>query len=109
MLPLRMGIPVAALVITATLGVSGEANAQRTVNDRLDNKPFASGSQAESYLGLTVSDLVVALGLRLQGVRQDEIGEWLRTIRAGQTAPFEHPSASATNNPRRGSVIAVAP
>jgi hypothetical protein len=93
------------LLVAATFGSSREASAQRSVNDRLDNRPFASGSQAESYLGMTVGDLVVALGLRLQGVRQDELGERLRMMRAAPSVA----SAPPTKIARRGTAIAVAP
>jgi hypothetical protein len=69
---------------------SNMAAAQATVNDRLENRPFAAGSRAESYVGLTMTQLLLALGLRLQGVPPQEIRERMDAIRSrnsGEPAP----------------------
>lgn len=78
---------IAVPIAVALLAGSRVAAAQATVNDRMENRPFATGSRAESYIGLTMTQLVVALGLRLQGVPPAEVRERLdemRTRRSGE-------------------------
>jgi hypothetical protein len=83
----------ASIVVPLVAG-SHTASAQGTVNDRLENRPFAAGSRAESYVGLTMTQLVVALGLRLKGMPPEEVRERLEAMRTGR-ADGETPPAVA--------------
>ncbi len=74
---------VGSLILAVAAG-SHMATAQGTVNDRLENRPFATGSRAESYVGLTMTQLLVALGLRLKGMPPEEVRERLEAMRSGR-------------------------
>ena len=86
---------IAVPIAVALLAGSRVAAAQATVNDHMENRPFPAGSRAESYIGLTMTQLVVALGLRLQGVPPGEIRERLDEMRSRQTGEPGQPSALA--------------
>lgn len=77
------------LVVLAT-GV-GTADAQEpTINDRLDHRVLAPPSQA--YVGLTAGQLIIALGLALQGAPPSMWHDTLIIRPLSTTSPNRDPS-----------------
>lgn len=95
-----IAVPIAVALLAGSRVAAAQGTASdRTVNDRMENRPFAAGSRAESYIGLTMTQLVVALGLRLQGVPPGEIRERLDEMRTRQSGEPGPPSTLAAGPP----------
>ncbi len=106
---MRQAILVSAVVLAAAVASTGSLAQDLPINQRFT----APTAHAETYAGLTLSQLVLALGLSLQGVPHDEmrrdLGRRLDAFEvAGQArhrgsndapTPVEVPSAGAPSNP----------
>lgn len=98
----QMRVPACAVVIAAILAVSPAVYAQSpapTVNQRLT----APTSESDAYMGVSLGQLIMALGLTLKGAPPVGLDE-IRVIRSRQTA--EAPRAPSADNGARTPVAA---
>jgi hypothetical protein len=114
--PVRIFVLVSLAAAVAHPAAAGAQDF--TINDRFDNRTFPPRSQADGYMGLTMGQLIVALGLTLQGVpataqRDDETRIVQKLHSLWEASPHRRAGppreADAAPSPGPGDETALAP